>query len=304
MAFIEVRPEYDGDNLRPSSYDRVASLILALLVLVGGIVLVLFGLWVLPHQKDEYVIVYQPTLVESDGDDEEIPFEFETPDPSELPGVPLLQTPALLAASVDKAMAAVRQIDTAVVCEFTLAPTTQLGQPTKAEEIPRWERWKIEYTTSNVDNYARQLDYFEIELGVAGGGKKNVDYASGFANSRPDSRSAPGHKDARLHMIWRDDPIRKMDEQLLGQAGIVTKNRVILHFYPAGLEATLSELELVHANGRLVEEIQTTAFGIRREDGGYEIIVVGQTYRRPKKTDPSGEAPGDRLDSEVLVGPT
>ena len=295
MAFFESRRHVEGDDLGVTARDRVSSLILAGLVLVGTIVLVLFGLLVLPQQPDDVVMTYRPELVDYEEHPTYVPQDFETPDPSELPGVPLLQTPALFAASVEQAMEEVRQLDAAIVCELTVDLESESGDPIKMEEISRCERWKIEYTTAGIDAYARQLDYFEIELGVAGDGKKNVDYASGFANSRPNSRTAPGH-DERLRIASHAVSISKMDKQFLRQAGIIVKDRVVLHFYSRELESTLSELEKSHADGRKTEEILYTLYGTQQTEDGYAFVVKKQAYRWPRD---EGSLPGSETGSHL-----
>ncbi len=50
------------------------------------------------------------------------------------------------------------------------------GGPGTSDGIPAYERWEIRMSAANLDEYAKQLDYFKVELGVVGGGSPNVEY--------------------------------------------------------------------------------------------------------------------------------
>lgn len=67
--------------------------------------------------------------------------------------------------------------------------------------IPRWE---IRFEASSIHAYARQLDYFKIELGAVGGGKPNIDYAYNLTKGRPDSKAGPrDERQATLYDVAR-----------------------------------------------------------------------------------------------------
>ncbi|MFO0882995.1 MAG: hypothetical protein U0894_02215 [Pirellulales bacterium] len=45
------------------------------------------------------------------------------------------------------------------------------GGPGTSDGIPAWERWEARFTATNLNAYAAQLDFFGVELGVAGVGE-------------------------------------------------------------------------------------------------------------------------------------
>jgi len=51
------------------------------------------------------------------------------------------------------------------------------GTVDSLNSIPRWERWDIRYP-DDPKRFARILDFFDVEIGVAGGGIKDVTYLS------------------------------------------------------------------------------------------------------------------------------
>jgi hypothetical protein len=148
--------------------------------------------------------------------------------------------------------------------------------------IPRWERWEIRFESSNVRAYATQLDFFKIELGAAGGGRKNVDYAKNLLKGRPDGRSAPGNKELRLYMTWRGGNLERFDRELLRKAGVdVSAGRLLMQFYPQVVEDQLAWIEMENAKpqGKTVQEFLKTVFGVKKIRGGYEFIVMEQRFR-------------------------
>jgi hypothetical protein len=154
--------------------------------------------------------------------------------------------------------------------------------------IPRWERWEVRFESSSKTAYARQLDAFEIELGAAGGGKKNVDYAINLSKGRPDTRSGPGDKELRLYMTWRGGTLQKYDQQLLSSAGIDTSNRLLMQFYPKKVEDQMAWIEMEHAKeqkgaGVTVQEFLKTVFEVKPQGNTWEFVVAEMRFRpKPK----------------------
>ncbi len=149
--------------------------------------------------------------------------------------------------------------------------------------IPRGERWEIQYNSNNIKSYAQQLDFFNIELGVVGGGEKQVDYAFNLKNSRPDTRrGAGGDSEKRLYLLWTSGALKRFDQQLLRAAGVRTAGRIAMQFYPQAVEDQLARIEMDFAqrNGKTsVKQIRRTVFGVRRQGSGFEYFVVSQLYR-------------------------
>ena len=149
--------------------------------------------------------------------------------------------------------------------------------------IPRWERWQIKYNTKSIKSYAEQLDFFEVELGAAGGGKVKVDYAIKLSAGRPTTREATGDKEKRLYFSWKSGKLKAFDQSLLQKAGIKTQRRVVMQFIPKNLENRMAGMERAFAKGKHVTEFKRTFFGVKSAGGGYEFYVVSMQFRpRPK----------------------
>lgn len=146
--------------------------------------------------------------------------------------------------------------------------------------IPRWERWQIRYVTSSLDVYAKQLDFFKIEVGAAGGGRAKVDYARDFSRGIK-VRQGDGDAEKRLYFSWKQGKLKEYDRKLLQKARIPVARRVVLQFYPKNLENTLAGMERKNAPGKKVIEFKRTVFAVRPAGSGYEFHIVSQTFRKP-----------------------
>jgi arsenate reductase-like glutaredoxin family protein len=151
--------------------------------------------------------------------------------------------------------------------------------------IPRWERWEIRFESTDINTYAKQLDYFKIELAAAGGGRKTVDYVSQLSSAK-NTHSGTARQEKRLYMSWQDGNQKKLNESLLRQAGVDTENRLVLQFYPVGVEDHLAWIEKENAEllGRTLQEYLKTVFAIRPKGSGWEFFVQEQRFR-PKPTE-------------------
>jgi hypothetical protein len=145
-----------------------------------------------------------------------------------------------------------------------------------ATKLPDWE---VRFNATTIEMYAAQLDFFGIELGVVGGGKKSVDYASKLSQANPVTRTASGDVEKRRYLVWRKGPLAAADKKLLEKAKIDTTGRIILQFLPPAVESQMAQLEAEHAKGKTLNEIRRTAFGVTGSDGKYEFAVVEQDYR-------------------------
>lgn len=148
------------------------------------------------------------------------------------------------------------------------------GQP----GVPPHLRWEIEFAKGTLDDYGRQLDAFELELGaLAVPERGKVTYAKNFSKSPPDTYVGAAKDDMRLYMSWKKGKLRDADRALMKKAGVASDG-LILMFWPDDAEQQLLRLEH-DFQGRDVSTIRKTRFAIRRKASGkgYEFYVVEQT---------------------------
>jgi len=155
-----------------------------------------------------------------------------------------------------------------------------LGQGPGTHGMPREQRLFVRFSdTGFLGDYARQLDYFGIVLGLLQDGK--LYYLSKLSRPKPAKQvRTSGAGEKRLYMIWQGGNRRKADIKLLAKAGLkVGRGDIIFHFYPRRTELLLARKEQSYAR-RPVSQIRRTYFVVRRKGSAYEFVVTRQRYFR------------------------
>lgn len=279
-------------QLRVERYDQVASMLVALLIMVGMAVLLMFIVWLtgqlsfsktpIPVELLEYA--GRGDHAEGLERDEEIGTEeleemYEPQVEASLEAITSVVSNQ--AAAFDSIASAASASSTGVGVGDSRGPGP-LGEGS-SDVIPEWERWEIRYTTEGLDAYASQLDFFKIELGAMGGGSPVVDYAGRLAAGRPAVRKGKPEDEKRMYMSWKGGGVlAEYDKQLLQKAGIGIRRRLILQFYHPDTRMMLLQLEAQNAadkGHRDAREFLKTIFGVRPARGGYEFFVINQYFR-------------------------
>jgi hypothetical protein len=143
---------------------------------------------------------------------------------------------------------------------------------------PGEPRREIRFEPASVKEYGQWLDYFHIELGVLGQDNK-VYYVYNLSTDKPDVRVGDPSKEQRLYMNPTDSQFASLDRQLAVKAGAADKGRIILQFYPPEAQAILEGLEQKRAGSRKKEEIRSTVFRVTHRGSAFEFSVEDQSYR-------------------------
>jgi hypothetical protein len=278
-----------GGSLRVSRYDQVAGMMLAILVVLGFVTLMMFLVWL--SQRLFVVTRAAPVTVLEDvgggGSGQVIGGEqqFEEPSPEEMREVheaPVEQSIESIASLVT---AKAQDLD---AVEGSQSLGTGTGQGTgkgsdagpggsgQGEGIPAYERWEIRLEVTNLQEYAKQLDFFKVELGVAGGGDPTVAYLSNVSAAKPTVRIGDPKDERRLRFLHRSGELREADRQLAAKAGIKTEGRIVFHFYNDEVYRTLLALEAERKGARRLADVRRTVFGVRPLRGRFEFYVMDQ----------------------------
>jgi hypothetical protein len=288
----EIDKQAAAREIHVSNYEQVASLLIALLVLVGtcvGMMLVLV-MTMRTFKTEKAVPVSFVAMDEGYGrgdheagtarDEKNSQVEeFDEFFPPEM--TEQIQS---VTSVISTDMSMLENIDSQISTVGTgkgrgdSRPPGPLGEGT-GDVVPRWERWQVRFASADMVAYAQQLDFFKIELAAIGGGKDSVDYASNLSQPNPTRRTGSSANEKRLYMTWRGGELIEADKSLLAKAGIDTVGRVVLQLYSPETEAMLAALEQKQLGMRQIKDIKRTVFGIRGKPGGYEFYVISQEYR-------------------------
>ena len=146
----------------------------------------------------------------------------------------------------------------------------------QSESDVRHERWEIRLPPDvTLESYARQLDFFGIELGIIGGTDEVV-YLSHLADAQPKQRTAAASREGRLYMTWQRGGLAEADRKIAAHAKVNTKGKLIAMFCPPRVEKDLAELERAAAKAKKIDVVQKTIFGILPEGQGFKFYVITQ----------------------------
>src|SRR4051812_37141738 len=287
-AFAKPR---EPEKLDVSAQDRASSMVVALLVILGLIVFLMFAIWLSSR------LSYNPppvpvTIVDNlggGGSGNGTPGgeqQLEEVSPEEVKDLQEVNVEQTLQAVTDAVSTQAVNLDAfeGGVSGLGTGEGNGTGDgrgvgpggPGKATQLPDWE---VRFNATTLDLYAAQLDFFGIELGAIGGGKKTVDYASKLSQPNPVVRSAPGQAEKRRYLVWRKGPLAAADKSLLGKAKIDINGRIVLQFLPEPVEKQMATLEAQYAKQKKLDQIRRTVFGVRGGAGAYQFYVVEQDYR-------------------------
>lgn len=282
----------DSNALRISAYDRVAGLLIAGLLLGTFVVTTMLVVWLSNHNwrpVAPIAVNILPPEVGGDGSDRQLNptrEDFDEPSDETLPPEKIDGNLDALVATIDSSDVA-NQLTTG---ELGAASQNKPGYsgnrrgpglgPSGTEDgVATWERWEIGLNAATLADYARQLDCFEIELGIAGGGSPQVTYVSQLSQAKPRVRTGAPQDERRLRFLHRSGTLRDADRQLARQAGVDPTDKVVFQFYSRETHAILLKLEYAAKGERPIRDVRRTVFGVRQMENQYEFFVVSLEYR-------------------------
>jgi len=281
--------------MKTTAFEQVSSLLVSVLGALGITVLFLSLAWFAvqkpkPREPVQIELIEDPGGSEDGAPDETLRIDAPLPEIADA-------TPAEVEAEereVEESLESVLELADEAVAQTEAqfdAGAQNAGQPGSASGtgrrplgrgkgsggFPREDRWYVRFgSLSAVEEYAKQLDFFGIELGVVLNGK--LTYISSLSAARPAVRTVAGGKDeSRLYFTWQGGSRKQADVQLFRKAGIEVGGAPLLHFYPKATEDALAQLEFKYRQ-RKASEIRRTFFEVIQTKAGYDFEVVRQTY--------------------------
>lgn len=283
--------------LHETLFDRVSSWTIALFIGVAGLCVCVVTVWITnrlpaPPQTVPVELIEAPGGFEDGSPDETLRVDSPEPEtqdasPADTPSdqteiAEALETVVELSESATQQVQ--QQFDTAA--QTTGKPGSARGTGKKALGIgpgsggmPREQRWFVRFgDRAGVEEYAKQLEFFGIELGALLPDGR-LAYLSKLTEPSPAVRyTASGAGEQRLYMTWQGGDRRSADVELFKRANIsVNLDTAIFHFYPKSTESQLVRLEHDYRN-RPLSQIRRTYFGVESTGKGYQFTVLRQVY--------------------------
>lgn len=283
--------------MKVTSYDRVSSFMMAVVGALIFSVLAVVAVWYIRRPPPPSELVPLEMLEISGGFEDgniDDTWDLQSPDPED-PNASIeedteeVNIEEVLENVVELSDQATEQLEQVVadsaansgkVGSATGTGGRPLGSGPGTGGVSREQRWYIRFgNDASIEEYAKQLDFFDIELGVLQP-QGQLFYVSGLSDN-PQKRSVEtGQGENRLYMTWQSGERRASDEELLKKAGVpTTKQSVIFHFYPLKTEQLLAKLEYNYRK-KAAQEIRRTYFVAQKQGNGYAFEVTRQSYLR------------------------
>lgn len=287
----------DSCQLRPTRYERVSAALTSVLMMLGAVTALMLLIWLSRtthwvRSPAHVALVGDPASqpvppAEQSGGELQTPGAEELPEAGEPPPELVLER---IAATVESQVASLEALTMAEGDgdDGRKKGDDKGGPAGDGPFIGRspWDRWEIRYSARDLEEYKRQLDFFGIEFGVAGGGDPQVHYIKDFSSAHPVIRTGHSQDEKRIRFLYVDGPLKRVDREIAQAAGVVTEGRTVFQFHTNEMYNTLLKLENDHMRPRRISEVVRTVFAVRETGTGYELYVIRQDYRVPGITPP------------------
>lgn len=267
-----------------STYDRVSASLWSSIMIFGSFAVILLLVWLGKLSGPEVVppepLQPWPTpAVVTGPSDQEI--EVEDPELPDLEPPKLADTLDAVSDAMSLVLASVGSLDSNGTGGIGPGKRDRPPVPTPVPATPDYRRWVINYESTDIDQYAEQLRFFNIDLGIVktdsnaivrvrnpGGNAQMID--SDRQQERNTLRFA--HKQRRM---------KRWDELISKRAGASTENSLLCQFYPGSTRRIIRqvEAEALAQRGRNLSEVRQTILKVQPTGNGFEFVVLDFNYR-------------------------
>lgn len=267
-----------------TQYDRTMSFMLALSALLGIAVIIMLGLWLSAtvfQSRQAVPVKMQPFggggTSELDAID---PFVMGPGTESDVQEQTLLQS---FESITDLIQSKSALFSDASPIDDNLSESGRKGDGrSKGSSFgpsgpPR--RWEIIFPDGNtLDEYAAQLDFFQIELGILLPNGE-IEYVSQLAARTPWKRKGRTKDEDRFYLTLKKGDLEAAERELMKKADVDAANKLVIKFLAPEWENRLAALEKESAKERF-EHIRGTCFAVRRQNNGsgFEFYVLEQQF--------------------------
>lgn len=292
-------PTHTQPVMGTTQYDKASAGMIAAVAGLLGLTALLIAVWFTnripaPPEPVPIEIIEMPGGFE-DGNPDDSP-ELESPE-EEIPDPAIAETSddqseiqEMLETIVELSDSASQQVET--IQSEASANSGKVGSASGSGGRPlgmggsgkggfsRAQRWRIKFDDGDLVTYAKQLDFFKIELGALFKDGRLV-FIKDMSRPTPAKRQVQtGKGEERLYMTWKGGARKKADASLFKKAGVANaESAMLMHFYAPETEQLLARTEIAYRN-RKSSEIRSTFFSVRKDGAGYKFVVTSQSYLR------------------------
>jgi len=272
-----------------SSYDLLNAFLLSAIMMFGAFATILFLIWYTSLKRESpRVVIVEPPFTEDSGDSKP---EGVADDELE-PGVedfPEIETPQLAMAleAVTDAVSAIRANTDAVSGDALLqgrgggAGSREGGGSGNGGGIPEHKRWVINYESTDIEQYADQLSFFNIDIGVVDLNSNAIFRVHDPGGNAQVIKSDRDNEQETLRFSHKQRRMRRWDQVISKRAGVDVDGAGLSQCYPDSTRAIIrrAEAEALADKGRKLSDVRQTILKVQPSGGGFEFVVLDFNYR-------------------------
>lgn len=284
-----IRPKLNVET-GVSRYDIVNGALVSSIALVGFLTTMLFMIWLTTvlefRSESTQLVAYEQPY----GDEKPEGYEDDILEPG-VEEFPEVEEPVLKDAleAVTDAVSSVRANleavdgDSEVMGSGRGRGSINGGDGTGGGDvIPEYKRWKIEYKSSDINTYAKQLSFFNIDIGAVSINSNDIDRIRDAGGRMQVIASDKAKERKSIFFAHEKRKLQQWDAKLVRRAGASMEGRNTVQFYPESTRAILRQVEgeYLRQVARTLPEVQRTYFQIEESGGGFKFKVNSIEFRR------------------------
>jgi len=273
---------------KTTPYDRLNAALIASIILFGFLFAVLFLIW-LTTVFDFSARSAGPMVTANDPGDskpEGVADDILEPGVEEFPEVEVPQLANALEAVTDavssvRANLEKRSGDAAEMGRGGGYGSRDGGPGSGGDGIPEYKRWIINYEAEDIGTYAKQLSFFDIDLGIIHQIKNDIWRVNDVGGGLKVIQTNRTRENKSLRFQHKKPRMRRWDQELAKRAGVQLDNTVQCQFYPEKTRVVIRQAEAAALadTGRKLNEVRNTIFKVEQGGSGYVFTVIDILYR-------------------------
>lgn len=271
-----------------SSFDQLNAALIAMIVLIGFLVTVLFMLWFTSVFDFSKRTAVQMTYLEPAGNEKPEGFEDDVLEPG-VEEFPEVETPQLKDAleAVTDAVSSIRANlekrdgDAAEMGKGGGYGSREGGPGSgNSNVVPEYKRWQIEYESNDINVYAQQLGYFDITIGCVHKIDNDILLVQNIGNGAQVKTSDRKTQGKTLRFGHTKRRMLEWDKQLSKRAGVNINDRLMTQFYPMKTRVLLRNVEQAHLEKmrKTLPDVRQTVFKVIPSGAGFEYQVEDMLF--------------------------
>ena len=281
------KPDFSIET-KVSSFDLLNAMLVASILIVGFLVTVLFLIWLTTAFDFSKKMAPVAMEVSEAGDEKPVGVADDELDPG-VEEFPDVETPQLMnaleavteAVSSVKAAVEKRSGDAAQMGKGSGFGSREGGPGTGGDGIPEYKRWIINYESENIDTYAKQLSFFNIDIGVIHSIENDIWRIHDPGGSPSVIKTDRNAENKTLRFMHKKPKLQRWDQTIARRQGVELEDTIIAQFYPESTRQIIRQVELdkLQGTGKKVSDIRNTIFKAERTGDGFAFIAVDVIYR-------------------------